>query len=48
MARNGSLICQVEREGGKCLKLVTSDSVTDLLMPFCVFCAMAPCGVVNL
>jgi len=25
-----------------------SDTVTDVLMTFCVFCAMALCGAVNL
>jgi len=48
MAFNGSLICQLEKERRNCLKLVMSDTVTDVLMAFCVSCAMAPCGVVNL
>lgn len=30
------------------LKLVMSDIVTEVLMVFCVFYAMVPCGVVNL
>jgi hypothetical protein len=47
MSCNGGLICHLEREGRKCSKLVMSDTVTDVLMAFCVFCAMALCGVVN-
>jgi hypothetical protein len=48
MACKGSMICQLEREGRKCLKLMMSDTVTEVPMALCVFCAMAPCGVVNL
>jgi len=47
MVCNVILICQLEREKRICLKVVMSDTVTEVLMAFCVFFAMVPSVVVN-